>query len=468
MTTRQAQSDPAVRPVLGSPVGQHGAAGAAMVAPPGRVRSDTGSPRRSFRGRPIRGGPQASGEDMGMSVGTVDSSEALRNKMVDRLAADHAGKGLTLRPEVEAALRTVPRELFTPGIPLAEAYENTAVITKQTPAGEHISSVSAPFLIAEMLGQAADALGSLEGRDALEIGSGGYNASLLAELVGRTGSVTTVDIDPDVTDRASACLAAAGYNDVTVMCADAEHPIEPGRRYDLIIVTVGAWDVSPAWYDQLCDDGVLVVPLRMFGTTRSWALRREGGRLVSHSRRLCGFVPMQGDGASAIRYIDLADGVHLRLDEGEQIDAAPLRGILSLPRKEAWAGVSLPPRTALPDLDQWLATRMRAESVMLSAQDHAIASGIVAPAWQHGTPATLHDGTFTYRSQLRWNDRRFDLGPTPTGPMRKRRPTRWSITCAPGSTPAARSRPWRSTPHRPRTATCRPGWSWTSGTADSS
>ncbi|GAB3170962.1 hypothetical protein GCM10027059_38370 [Myceligenerans halotolerans] len=353
-----------------------------------------------------------------MSVSTA-GSEDLRNAMVERLAADHRGKGLVLRPEVETALRTVPRELFTPGIPVEEAYENTAIITKKLPTGENISSVSAPFLIAEMLGQAADALGSLDGRHVLEIGSGGYNAALLRELVGASGSVVTVDIDPDVTDRASACLDAAGYSDVTVMCADAEHPIEQGRRYDLIIVTAGAWDIPPAWRDQLVDDGVLVVPLRMYGTTRSWALRRSGDRLTSLSRRLCGFVPMQGDGASAIRYIDLADGVHLRLDEGEQVDEASLEGILDQPRAEAWAGVSLPPRTVLADLGTWLAIHQREQYVVLSAQDAAITAGTVAPGWQHGTPATLADGTFAYRSRLRWADRRFDLGSYAHGPDAK-------------------------------------------------
>ncbi|MFF4992018.1 methyltransferase, FxLD system [Streptosporangium saharense] len=350
-----------------------------------------------------------------MSVSTVDSAD-LRNAMVERLAADHQGKGLTLRPEVEAAMRAVPRELFTPGIPVKEAYENTAVITKQLPTGENISSVSAPFLIAEMLGQAVEALDGLEGRHAMEVGSGGYNAALLRELVGPSGSVITVDIDPDVTKRASACLNAAGYHDVTVVCADAEYPIENGRRYDLIIVTVGAWDVAPAWRDQLTEGGVLVVPLRMFGTTRSWALRRSGDRLTSHSRRLCGFVAMQGAGAHPIRYLDLADGVHLRLDEGEQIDEASLEGILGQPRAEAWAGVSLPPRTALPDLDTWLALRLRDEYVLLSAQDEAIASGVVAPAWQYGTPATLSDGTFAYRSELRWTAKHFDLGCYAHGP----------------------------------------------------
>lgn len=261
-----------------------------------------------------------------MSVGTA-ASESLRTEMVDRLIADHEAKGLTLRPEVDAALRAVPRELFTPGVSLEAAYEDTAVVTKRR-GEETISSVSAPFLIAEMLGQAADALGGLNGRQVLEIGSGGYNASLLRELVGASGSVTTVDIDSEVTDRAIACLAAAGYHDVTVVCADAEHPVEPGRSYDLIIVTAGAWDVPPSWREQLTENGVLVVPLRTFGMTRSWALRRVDDRLVSVSHRQCGFVPMQGDGAHNVRYIDIADGVHLRLDEGQHIDPAVLESTL--------------------------------------------------------------------------------------------------------------------------------------------
>ncbi|WP_370469210.1 methyltransferase, FxLD system [Micromonospora profundi] len=353
-----------------------------------------------------------------MSVSTIDSA-ALRRAMVDQLADDHAAKGLTLRPEVEAAMRKVPRELFTPGLPLREAYENRAVITKRR-GEENISSVSAPFLIAEMLGQAADALGGLRGRHVLEIGSGGYNASLLWELVGAAGSVTTVDIDPDVTDRAVACLKAAGYSDVKVVCADAEHPVDPGRRYDLIIVTAGAWDIPPAWREQLTDDGVLVVPLRTFGMTRSWALRRAGVGLVSVSERQCGFVPVQGDGAYDVQYVDVADGVHLRLDEGQQLDSRSLDGLLETARQEAWAGVSLPPPTVLANLDLWLATRIAAagqEFVVLTAQDAAISSGVVAPSWRFGTPAVLHDdGTLAYRSELRWTGDAFDLGAYAHGP----------------------------------------------------
>nr|WP_256413608.1 hypothetical protein [Saccharopolyspora sp. ASAGF58] len=81
--------------------------------------------------------------------------------------------------------------------------------------------------------------------------------------------------------------------------------VEPGRRYDLIIVTVGAWDVPPAWVSQLTDDGTLVVPLRILGLTRSWALKRSGDRLISCSNLVAGFVPMQGAGAHKGRSVVL-------------------------------------------------------------------------------------------------------------------------------------------------------------------
>ncbi|GGJ90314.1 hypothetical protein GCM10010123_20160 [Pilimelia anulata] len=355
-----------------------------------------------------------------MSVDTMPSEE-LHTAMVDQLVSDHGDKGLTMRPEVEAALRAVPRHLFTPDAPLTVAYRaDEAVVTKRR-GDEALSSVSAPWLIAEMLGQAADAVdGGLCGRHVLEIGSGGYNAALLSELVGPAGSVTTVDIDSDVTDRATACLAAAGYDDVRVVCADAEQPIADGRLYDLIIVTVGAWDVSPAWTAQLAENGTLVVPLRTFGMTRSWALRRTGDRLTSQSQRLCGFVSMQGAGAHEMRFVDIAQGVHLRLDElGQQIDTEAVGALLAQPPVQEWAGASLPARTVLADLDMWLAARTTDDGqqfVVLTAQQEAIDAGRVAPAWRFGTPAALAEGTFCYRSDLSWSGDLFDVGARAHGP----------------------------------------------------
>jgi protein-L-isoaspartate(D-aspartate) O-methyltransferase len=46
----------------------------------------------------------------------------------------------------------------------------------------------------------------------LEVGSGGVNAALLAEIAGPSGLVVSIDIDPEITRRALACLDAAGYS----------------------------------------------------------------------------------------------------------------------------------------------------------------------------------------------------------------------------------------------------------------
>src|SRR6266702_3856252 len=64
--------------------------------------------------------------------------------------------------------------------------------------------------------------------------------------------------------------------------------------YDRIILTVGAWDIPTAWWDQLAPGGRLVVPLRWRGLTRSIAFDYTDGIMRSDSVHLCGFVPMLG------------------------------------------------------------------------------------------------------------------------------------------------------------------------------
>ena len=229
--------------------------------------------------------------------GTRGEADVLRDTMVDQIVAATARwRPLQLAGElqgpVEAALRTVPRHLFTPGVPLATAYENTPVVIKTNERSASLSPVSAPGAIALMLTQ----LDVRPCESVLEIGSGGYQAALLRELVGPHGLVTTLDIDPDVTGRARACLDRAGYGDVRTVCGDGEDGAPGYGPFDKIIVAVQAWDIPPAWTAQLAPHGRLVLPLLTRWLTRSWALDRQDGHLVSRSRYPCAFVPMQGAG----------------------------------------------------------------------------------------------------------------------------------------------------------------------------
>ena len=61
---------------------------------------------------------------------------------------------------------------------------------------------------------------------------------------------------PTWSQRREASLAAAGYDQVTVLCADGGYGDPADAPFDRIIVTAGAWDIAPAWLDQLAPGGL--------------------------------------------------------------------------------------------------------------------------------------------------------------------------------------------------------------------
>jgi protein-L-isoaspartate(D-aspartate) O-methyltransferase len=96
---------------------------------------------------------------------------------------------------VEAAFRAVPRHLFLPSVPRVDVYRDVAIPTKRGADGEFVSSSSQPAIMALMLEQLALALG----QHVLEIGAGtGYNAALIAHIVGPSGRIVTIDIEEDI------------------------------------------------------------------------------------------------------------------------------------------------------------------------------------------------------------------------------------------------------------------------------
>jgi len=136
------------------------------------------------------------------------------------------------------------------------------------------------------------------GQRVLEVGAGtGYNAALLAHLVGPAGHVVSLDIDADLVERARAGLDRAGYPDVVTMCGDGVHGAAGHAPFDRIIATVGVWDLAPAWLEQLALDGRIVVPLDLRGIQRSVAFERADGHWTSRSVVACRFMPMRGAGA---------------------------------------------------------------------------------------------------------------------------------------------------------------------------
>jgi len=265
-------------------------------------------------------------------------AERLRNALVDQIR--EAGDART--PAVETALRTVPRHLFVPGAPLEDAYANAPVNIKYDTDGTSISCASQPAIVALML----DQLEAQPGERILELGAGtGYNAALLAHLVGESGLVTTIDVDDDLVEGARAHLDAAGFTNVEALTRDGAVGHAEGAPYDRIIATVGAHGVPHAWLDQLAPGGRLVVPQRLKGSvSRSIAYEQRDGRWTSIGSRMNTFMPLRrGIADDDRRAIPLSrDGaVRLQAPTGQAIDADALAGVLEQPRTEEWTGMTV-------------------------------------------------------------------------------------------------------------------------------
>ncbi|OLF16823.1 methyltransferase, FxLD system [Actinophytocola xanthii] len=269
-------------------------------------------------------------------------------------------RGAATNALVADALRTVPRHIFLPDLPPDAAYRDEAIVTKRDQLGIPTSSSSQPTIMAIML----DQLGAVRGHKVLEVGTGtGFNAALLAHIVGPKGRVVSIDLDQDVVDRAEENLSAAGVERVTVLTADGALGHPDRAPYDRIIATVGVWDLAPAWLDQLAPDGRIVVPLDLRGVQRSVAFEREGDHWASRSAQPCGFMRMRGalKGPEGVYVLDADTQLTLSLPDVEalagDLDAEAVVEALDDPETEIRTGVS-PERIELLDgFGLWLAIR---------------------------------------------------------------------------------------------------------------
>jgi protein-L-isoaspartate(D-aspartate) O-methyltransferase len=281
-------------------------------------------------------------------------------RMRERLAARVLAANRIGSARVAAALHAVPRHLFLPGQRPEAAYHDDAIVTKRDDTGQPISSSSQPAIMAIML----DQLDLAPGQRVLEIGAGtGYNAALISHIVGPSGRVTSVDIDPELVAAAREHLARAGFGDVTVACADGAGGYPEQAPYDRVIATVGVSDLAPAWLEQAAPQARVVVPLDVRGTQLSVAFERadpaeDGGPWTSRSLAPCGFMRMRGSLAGPERVLLLAPGLSLLLPDGLPpgdpcVDGLALLGGPSVPHP---TGVQAGSAQVFWGLGLWLAT----------------------------------------------------------------------------------------------------------------
>lgn len=197
--------------------------------------------------------------------------------MVER---DIRGRGITDARVIDA-FANVPRHRFIPEAAPRDAYGDFPV-----PIG-HRQTVSQPYIVALMVELAAIAPGDR----VLEIGTGcGYQTAILAHV---TPEVFTVEIIPELFERARATLAMLGCTTAHARLGDGNDGWPEHAPYDAIVVSAAPIAVPPALEDQLKEDGRLVIPVGLEGEAQQlMRFVKQQGRLVGERITPVRFVPM--------------------------------------------------------------------------------------------------------------------------------------------------------------------------------
>ena len=174
-----------------------------------------------------------------------ESYATARNVMVSQQIEARGIKS----PSVLDAMRHVPRHLFVPPDQVAFAYADTPLAIGQG------QTISQPYIVAYM----TEALRTSPEHTVLEIGTGsGYQAAVLSRLV---REVYSIEIVPELAERARRTLAAIGYRNVQVRTGNGYLGWPERSPFSGIIVTAAPPEIPRALVDQLAVGGVMVVPV---------------------------------------------------------------------------------------------------------------------------------------------------------------------------------------------------------------
>ncbi len=184
---------------------------------------------------------------------------------------------------VLAAIARVPRERFVPPELAGYAYDN-----RPLPIGFG-QTVSQPYVVAKMT-----ELLRLSGAErVLEIGTGsGYQTAVLAEVAAR---VFTIEIVPQLAQRAKQTLEELGYRNVDFHVGDGSQGWPKQAPFDGILVTAAPEMVPQDLVFQLAHGAPLVIPVGPLDRQQLVLLRRSmNGVATVEAIFPVRFVPMRG------------------------------------------------------------------------------------------------------------------------------------------------------------------------------
>jgi protein-L-isoaspartate(D-aspartate) O-methyltransferase len=185
-------------------------------------------------------------------------------------------------PRVLAAMRAVERERFTLPEYAVHAYDDGPL-----PIG-FSQTISQPCIVALM-----SELAGLKGNErVLEIGTGsGYQTAVLSRLA---GEVYSVEIIPELLERARRVLDSIGISNVHLRCADGSEGWPEAAPFDVILVTAAMPGIPRPLVEQLGPDGRLVAPIGEEDLQTLVRLQNINGSWQEQYFGECRFVKMSG------------------------------------------------------------------------------------------------------------------------------------------------------------------------------
>lgn len=184
-------------------------------------------------------------------------------------------------PRVLAAMAAVPRHRFVPAEVEGQAYDDHPL-----PIG-YGQTISQPYIVAFM----SEALELGPSDTVLEIGTGsGYQAAVLAKLAAQ---VYSIELLPELADRARRTLLEEGYGNVQVKAGDGYQGWPEHAPFTKIIVTAAPEAVPEALVEQLAVGGTMIVPVGpQTGPQELRLLTKTPRGVVSERSLAVRFVPM--------------------------------------------------------------------------------------------------------------------------------------------------------------------------------
>jgi protein-L-isoaspartate(D-aspartate) O-methyltransferase len=154
---------------------------------------------------------------------------------------------------VKDAMIEVPREEF-----MTPETKNYAYLDRPIPL-QNGQTISAPHMVAII----CEKLALEKGMKVLEIGTGfGYNAAVVAEILGPEGHVYTIERIENLKNIAEQNLKRTGYSkNVTVILGDGTKGYGEESPYDRIYATASAPKVPEPLKEQLKIGGRLLTPI---------------------------------------------------------------------------------------------------------------------------------------------------------------------------------------------------------------